>query len=567
MPEQIPANVPRDPLTTLRATLAIAGDTLQVETPVVAELAAMAAEFRVRIGEEPTVEYVKVTSTAGAGAGDFAIDRAAEDAAQHPAREWPAGTPIRMLLTQDGLQALLDESATPATPAATTAVLGKVKMATAPTDPASPIAVGDNDPRNSNARTPTAHEHDDLRSPDGTSASVVATDETAPGADDGGVSITAGMNGAATMGNGVANVTAGPTGINLNAPIIVAGGLIEGYAGHIPIEYDGYVIDETSNANAYTVAPDTAGRVIALAPPANPDLSTTRFLFNTGGYPVQIGGDADNGGGGTSTMFGGLDTILYGEGRAYFYEPSSLRWIPIREAGRIAGTTTEITANGSYTVPDGVTKIRVEMVGGGGGGGGASGTAAQAAVGGGGGSGAYAEAIINVTAGTVITVDIGSGASGGNTSGSSGSSGGTTRLTNAGTAQVLAEAKGGSGGTGMATGTTPLTVAGGSPGEIDNPLSTGSTSVRGAGNPGQPGLRFSATIAISGTGGASAFGRGGSGRNADGTGTAASSTASSQGGNNPVAYGGGGGGGCSLGATGRAGGAGRQGFVRITPIT
>jgi hypothetical protein len=112
-----------------------------------------------------------------------------------------------------------------------------------------------------------------------------------------------------------------------------------------------------------------------------------------------------------------------------------------------------------------------------------------------------------------------------------------------------------------------LIALGGNPGEIDNPLSTAFTSVRGGGDAGQHGLRLSATIAVSGTGGSSQFGRGGLGRITDGAGNAASSTASSNGGNNPVAYGGGGGGGCSIGATGRAGGVGRQGFVRITPVT
>ena len=110
MAEQIPANVPRDPLTTLRETLLIDGTTLKVVTPVVAELAGMGAEFRLEIGEEPTVEYVKVTDVAGAAAGDFVIARAAEDAALRPAREWPADTPVRMGVTKGGLQTLLAES-------------------------------------------------------------------------------------------------------------------------------------------------------------------------------------------------------------------------------------------------------------------------------------------------------------------------------------------------------------------------------------------------------------------------------------------------------------------------
>jgi len=42
---------------------------------------------------------------------------------------------------------------------ASTTVKGVAKLATAPAVAADPIAVGDNDPRNTNARTPTAHGH------------------------------------------------------------------------------------------------------------------------------------------------------------------------------------------------------------------------------------------------------------------------------------------------------------------------------------------------------------------------------------------------------------------------
>lgn len=42
---------------------------------------------------------------------------------------------------------------------ATTTTFGIVKLATVPTDSANPLVVGDNDPRLSNARTPTAHTH------------------------------------------------------------------------------------------------------------------------------------------------------------------------------------------------------------------------------------------------------------------------------------------------------------------------------------------------------------------------------------------------------------------------
>ena len=44
-------------------------------------------------------------------------------------------------------------------PDATTTTKGRMLISVAPADPANPKAVGDNDPRNTNARTPTAHSH------------------------------------------------------------------------------------------------------------------------------------------------------------------------------------------------------------------------------------------------------------------------------------------------------------------------------------------------------------------------------------------------------------------------
>lgn len=63
-------------------------------------------------------------------------------------------------------------------PAATTTSLGMVELTTAPTDPANPKVVTDEDPRNTNARTPTAHIHpqSDVT---GLAASLAAKENTA----------------------------------------------------------------------------------------------------------------------------------------------------------------------------------------------------------------------------------------------------------------------------------------------------------------------------------------------------------------------------------------------------
>jgi hypothetical protein len=73
------------------------------------------------------------------------------------------------------------------------------------------------------------------------------------------------------------------------------------------------------------------------------------------------------------------------------------------------------TGAGTWTVPTGVTKIKVTIIGGGGGG--ASTTASQS--GGAGGSGAYCEAYMNVTGGAALTYSVGAG-------GGAGAAGGAT---------------------------------------------------------------------------------------------------------------------------------------------
>lgn len=82
----------------------------------------------------------------------------------------------------------------------------------------------------------------------------------------------------------------------------------------------------------------------------------------------------------------------------------------------------EFTASGTFTVPDGVTKIYVEALGGGGGGGNATSTSTYIAGGSGGGSGSFISHILTVVPGSSKTVTIGAG-------GTSGSVGGTTSFT------------------------------------------------------------------------------------------------------------------------------------------
>jgi len=155
------------------------------------------------------------------------------------------------------------------------------------------------------------------------------------------------------------------------------------------------------------------------------------------------------------------------------------------------------TANGSFTVPPGVTMIEVELVGGGGGGGGAGGASAA----GGGGAGGYAAGKFTVVPGTVYTVTVGlGGTAGANTvtdSANNGGNGGTTSFGG------LLSATGGHGGTGAASGGSLQGAA--QPGGAG----TGG-SVNAAGGRGYCAFFVGPTVGFGGAGGNSFFGGGGS---------------------------------------------------------
>ncbi len=204
-------------------------------------------------------------------------------------------------------------------------------------------------------------------------------------------------------------------------------------------------------------------------------------------------------------------------------------------AGGLAGMTlgvTRFTASGTFTIPAGVTSVRVRAVGGGAGGG----TPGTSAVNGtGGSSGGYGEKILTgLTPGNTLTITIGGAGSG--VSNGTGGNGGTTTV---------------------ASGTQTITsiIANGGNGGLVNgqPLTGGAVGSGGDSNfGGQPGSNGFASN-VGGNGGGSALGGGGT------AGVAAV-------GNAAVAPGGGGGGaGASAGAL--AGGAGAAGIVIFEYVT
>ncbi|MFD8079050.1 glycine-rich domain-containing protein [Streptomyces sp. NPDC059718] len=128
----------------------------------------------------------------------------------------------------------------------------------------------------------------------------------------------------------------------------------------------------------------------------------------------------------------------------------------------------DFTDNGTFTPPDGVTQVFVQLWGGGGGGGGAG---FPIAIGGGGGAGGFAWCAIPVTPGTAYTVVVGQGGLGATAQLTDGAKGGDTTVSGPG--GTLATAFGGTGGH---FGATPLVPSPGGEGSC----SAGGTTRQGA---------------------------------------------------------------------------------------
>lgn len=212
--------------------------------------------------------------------------------------------------------------------------------------------------------------------------------------------------------------------------------------------------------------------------------------------------------------------------------------------GRLIRAPQVLTSGTSYAKPAGCNAILVEAIGGGGGGGGASSAAVNAAAGAGGSAGAYCRKYYDVSAlAGPFTYAIGGGGAAGANTGGNGGSGGDSTFTDGTT---LVTAGGGLGGNGMTAGT----ALGYSQGKSGGVPTNGDVNARG--QPGEPGLRHSGTVAASGGAGSGPFGGGGVAR--------ITATAGLDG-NGP---GSGGSGGCVLNGSGAVtGGAGDSGVIIV----
>ena len=142
----------------------------------------------------------------------------------------------------------------------------------------------------------------------------------------------------------------------------------------------------------------------------------------SGTLPVASGGTNA-----TATPTAGA--VAYGTGSAYAFSASGTAGQVLTSSGSSAptwGTPTVVSqpnctvytsGTNTFTVPNGITKIMVEVWGGGGG----------AAIGTeGGGGGGYSKGILSVTPGATITATVGAGGTGGQSYGSNGGTGGTS---------------------------------------------------------------------------------------------------------------------------------------------
>ena len=224
----------------------------------------------------------------------------------------------------------------------------------------------------------------------------------------------------------------------------------------------------------------------------------------------------------------------------YYWNSTTSRWcqlLPSSGGSNFMFTGFQVfTSSGTFTIPNGVTRVMIEMWGGGGGGGG--GKSGSNYAGSGGGSGGYAKSLFTVSSN--ITVTVGSGGSGGTGGGTGGN--GTAGTASSVSGGAVLTAGGGAGGKGNDA-TLAYCAAGGTP------TATSSSSLGITGYAGAP----SCGGAVGGGGGsAPAGGAGGQISGASATGNAGFAPG-----------GGGSGGSCDGSLVGWAGGAGANGMVII----
>ena len=207
-------------------------------------------------------------------------------------------------------------------------------------------------------------------------------------------------------------------------------------------------------------------------------------------------------------------TLIAGGSLSFVYRASSTSWFPFNSANvasaYVGSGGQAFTANNTFTIPSGITAVKVTVVGGGGGG--AYGSANAGGGGGGAGGGAAISYLTGLTPGNTLSVTIGGAGSGGTTSGAAGTGGTSTVASGTQTITTISatggtggntNSYGGTGGLGS-NGTINIGGGGGGVGAQYSP-GTGGSSILGGGSSNTSGSTASAGRPYGG-GGSAGFG-------------------------------------------------------------
>lgn len=188
-------------------------------------------------------------------------------------------------------------------------------------------------------------------------------------------------------------------------------------------------------------------------------------------------------------------------------------WVSSASTNVYVGQKAQIfTSNGTFTIPTGITALKVTVIGGGGGGGGAASTVTDASIGGSGaGAGSAVSYLTSLTPANTLAVTIGAGGTGGVGSGAAGGTGGNSTVASGTQTITTITGNGGGGGTGGVAGTSGVSsVSGGTATNGDLNITGGQALNNGGSTLMSNGACFPSAV---GNGTAGTYGGGGSGAN------------------------------------------------------
>jgi len=317
------------------------------------------------------------------------------------------------------------------------------------------------------------------------------------------IDLTSQVSGTLPLANGGTGQTTAQSAMNALAAAVTSGQYLRGngtnvvmsaiQAGDVPTLNQNTTGTASNVTGTVAVANGGTGSTTAAGAPfalkgANSDITSitglsTALAVNQGGTGVNsLAANYALLGNGTS----GLQTVAPGTSGNVLTSNGST-WTSAAAVVGLGGQQV-FTGNGTFTIPTGVTKVKITVVGGGGGGGGSP-TAAPGSGRSGAGGGAAITFLSSLTPGNTIAVTVGAGGSAGATNGTGGTGG---------TSQV-------------ASGTQTITTVSAT-GGVGGPISSsiGANPVGGIGSSGNLNIRGGAGTGVGGgssiLGGGSSFG-------------------------------------------------------------